>query len=115
MLRYIATLEPAASGASAASKGSGSGRTQSLDAVQAWKFAWEDVRVQRRLGVGSFGQVFLATLHETPIALKVLMDARAIAAQSSGPDSLSATASVAVATASEGALVEEVAIMAALR
>lgn len=84
--------------------------------VSSLEFKFEDVKVHRRLGAGSFGQVYLATLHETPVALKVLMDTKAIAAQSSGPKELSnVSSSGAVASASPSALLDEASLMASLR
>lgn len=53
--------------------------------VRAMKFAWSEVEVLRPLGTGSFGKVFLAKWRETPVAVKVLVDTRAVMDQMSNP------------------------------
>lgn len=100
-----------------AASGGGSGSSGALVAphVESWRFQFAEVTVERRLGGGSFGQVFLARLHESPIALKVLLDAQAIAAQSSGAVAVAVASSGDVASVSGGVLAQEVGIMASLR
>lgn len=91
-------------------------KAAALAIVSSLEFKFADITVHRRLGAGSFGQVYLATLHETPVALKVLMDTKAITAQSSGPKELSGvSSSSAVASASPNALLDEATLMASLR
>jgi serine/threonine protein kinase len=70
------------------------------DHVRTWEFGWNDVRIDHVLGVGSFGKVFLATLNEAPIAIKVLIDAQT---HTSGPSIM------------DSKLVEEAGLLAALR
>ncbi|KAL4422525.1 hypothetical protein ABPG75_008722 [Micractinium tetrahymenae] len=43
--------------------------------VQQWEVRWEDLRLDRLIGKGSFGRVYLAYLHESPVAAKLLMNA----------------------------------------
>ena len=70
------------------------------DHVRTWEFGWNDVRIDHVLGVGSFGKVFLATLNEAPIAIKVLIDAQT---HTSGPSIM------------DSKLVEEAGLLAAMR
>ena len=84
------------------------------------EFTWPQVKLIRLLGTGSFGKVFLAEVNHTQVALKVLVDAKALTAGSrpSGPQEMSTsmvTGSSALSQASQVSLVKEVSIMAALR
>lgn len=67
------------------------------------EFSWDEIHVVRSLGVGSFGKVFLAKWNETPVAVKVLLDARELSASAGGHGSgvLSHTSYVAAASPSK--------------
>jgi hypothetical protein len=53
----------------------GSGASTHLVDVRPWELRWTDFVIRRPLGAGSFGKVYLADLHNTPVAVKVLLDA----------------------------------------
>lgn len=55
----------------------GSGASAHLVDVRPWELRWTDFVIRRPLGAGSFGKVYLADLHNTPVAVKVLLDATA--------------------------------------
>ena len=79
------------------------------------EFAWPSAIIKKPLGVGSFGKVFLGELHHSEVALKLLLDAKALTIASAGPASSSMDASGTIAIASRERLVDEVAVMASLR
>ena len=62
-------VEPVAS-----RKGSGSNGRQYSGNVDAnlWSVAWKDLEIQKQIGEGSFGKVFLAKWRETTVAVKLL-------------------------------------------
>jgi alpha-tubulin suppressor-like RCC1 family protein len=60
------------------------------------EFIWNDVEVLKPLGTGSFGQVYLANINHTKMAVKVLVDADAVVAAA-------AAASVATSKHTESA------------
>lgn len=43
------------------------------DALTGWEVLWQDIRLRRRIGSGSFGRVYLAHFLATPVAVKVLI------------------------------------------
>lgn len=54
------------------------GSKASNDALAAewhdWEVAWQDLRLCKRIGSGSFGRVYLAHFLATPVAVKVLIN-----------------------------------------
>ncbi|KAL4444865.1 hypothetical protein ABPG77_003915 [Micractinium sp. CCAP 211/92] len=42
-------------------------------AVQGWEVAWGDIEVERLVGRGAFGMVYLGRWNELPVAVKILM------------------------------------------
>ena len=42
--------------------------------LQSWEVAWDDLLLQRVIGSGAFGTVYLAQFLSTPVAAKVLVD-----------------------------------------
>jgi len=105
---------------SGASLRSSSSRSSIPDHLKAVEFAWQDARVLKPLGVGSFGKVFLAELHHSPVALKLLLDAKALTEATKSPGTMglngnSMMSSGAPSMASTNALVKEVSVMAPLR
>ena len=100
---------------------SAAGRTAACavpESLKPLQFSWENVRVLKALGAGSFGKVFLGELHHAPVALKLLIDAKAVEAASVGQQSTGmrpATATQTVTVASQSKLLDEVAVMATLR
>ncbi|KAI7835872.1 hypothetical protein COHA_010220 [Chlorella ohadii] len=43
------------------------------DRLRPWELRFSDLTIERAIGQGSYGRVFLARLHETPCAVKVLL------------------------------------------
>lgn len=83
------------------------------------QFHWEDITIVKSLGVGACGKVYLARWNETPVAVKVLLDARELqnqveASSHPGTSAVLSTASY-VATANPRRMLEEIRITAALR
>ncbi|KAL4517811.1 hypothetical protein Ndes2437B_g03932 [Nannochloris sp. 'desiccata'] len=91
------------------------------DHLKALEFAWDDARILKPLGVGSFGDVYLAELHHSPVALKLLFDAKAAvtavnsASTAAGLSNNNAQPVNNPSMASTDALVKEVCVMAPLR
>lgn len=87
------------------------------------QFHWEDITIVKSLGVGACGKVYLARWNETPVAVKVLLDARELQnhIEASNHPGTSAVTSKALSTASYVAtanprrMLEEIRITAALR
>ncbi|PRW61477.1 Serine threonine- kinase CTR1 isoform B [Chlorella sorokiniana] len=56
--------------------GSGdTGNTSLSPDMQLWAVRWEQIQLERAIGRGSFGRVYLATWNATPTAVKVLISA----------------------------------------
>ncbi|KAL4457287.1 hypothetical protein ABPG75_012152 [Micractinium tetrahymenae] len=51
-----------------------SSRSSSLPDISAWEIDFEDLQMQRTIGEGSFGKVYVAKWNETLVAVKVLLD-----------------------------------------
>ena len=83
--------------------------------VQEMEFEWNDIHILRPLGTGSFGKVFLAKWRETPVAVKVLVDTRAVYDSLSGGARSMEGAATPVTTAAPDKLLEEVALTAGVR
>lgn len=87
------------------------------------QFHWEDITIVKSLGVGACGKVYLARWNETPVAVKVLLDARELqnhieASNHPGTSAVTSKALSAasyVATANPRRMLEEIRITAALR
>lgn len=47
-------------------------------AIKQWEFSWGEVEIAKWVGQGGFGTVYLGTLHEGIVAIKVLVDAKTI-------------------------------------
>jgi hypothetical protein len=92
-------------------------KRQMPSALVSMEFNYNDLIPIKKLGKGSFGQVYLAMLHETEIAVKVLVDAAEVTAQSSGPHNLRNIPSDddSIAEAPPEGLLKEAALMASLR
>lgn len=45
--------------------------------VQQWEVQWENIVLERPIGRGSFGKVYLANWNATPVAVKILINAGA--------------------------------------
>jgi hypothetical protein len=118
VLQWVSVQPQQISGASLRSSSS---KSSIPDHLKSLEFAWQDARVLKPLGTGSFGAVFLAELHHSPVAIKLLLDAKAAAAasKSSGTVGLSSndmmSGSNAPSVASTDALIKEVSVMAPLR
>lgn len=85
------TMQPRESGGSeraSSSRGllsaSVSQRRSGLVDLQPWQLKYSELKMQRPLGEGSFGKVFLATWNETLVAVKVLLSADDAASKSNG-------------------------------
>lgn len=50
--------------------------------MQQWEVQWEDLQVERAIGRGSYGRVYLASWASVPVAVKVLLGADDLAAGS---------------------------------
>lgn len=59
----------------AASSGGGLGL---LPEVQQWVVAWDKIRLERQIGRGSFGRVYLASWNATPVAGALAMSAQRV-------------------------------------
>ncbi|KAL4458293.1 hypothetical protein ABPG75_013158 [Micractinium tetrahymenae] len=87
----MATLRQQPSGATglatAASRGSSSALSRSTSAlpeeVRQWAVDWEAIQLERLIGKGSYGRVYLATWNATPVAVKVLISPDGSEAESS--------------------------------
>lgn len=51
---------------------SGSGRAALRGDVQQWEVQWHELQIERPIGQGSFGWVYLAQWHQTYVAAKIL-------------------------------------------
>lgn len=78
-LAAVATASSAAAPAAAAAGASGRAGPGSREAaadrrmMELWQVQWEELRLERMIGRGSFGFVYLAYWHETAVAAKVLI------------------------------------------
>ena len=68
--RNVASLSPSAS-SGVASVVSG---PLPVD-MQQWEVQWEQIQLERPIGRGSFGKVYLANWNATPVAVKILISA----------------------------------------
>ena len=41
--------------------------------MERWEIGWHEVKIERPLGHGSFGWVYMGTWNETAVAIKVLV------------------------------------------
>ena len=41
--------------------------------MERWEIGWHEVKIERPLGQGSFGWVYMGTWNETAVAIKVLI------------------------------------------
>lgn len=48
------------------------GRLQRIGAAQLWQVHMEEMQIQKQIGEGSFGKVYLAKWKETTVAVKIL-------------------------------------------
>ena len=55
------------------SSGGGSGAFELRTDARVWEVQWAELTVQRLLGRGSFGSVYLAEWNQVPVAVKVLI------------------------------------------
>jgi len=44
--------------------------------VQQWQVEWDAITLERAIGKGSYGNVFLASWRQTPVACKILISAK---------------------------------------
>ncbi|KAL4443368.1 hypothetical protein ABPG75_011105 [Micractinium tetrahymenae] len=84
--------------------------------AEAWEIQFQDITFERVIGTGSFGKVFLATWHSTPVACKLLLPG----SEGSGSDTDSAAATAQrVLALSDSPLMthleQEASLMAGLR
>lgn len=117
VLQWVASQPQQNSGASLRSSSS---KSSIPDHLKSLEFAWQDARLLKPLGIGSFGKVFLAGLPHSPVAIKLLLDAKSVAeasrsAAASGFSSQNMLSSNAPSVASTDALIKEVSVMAPLR
>jgi serine/threonine protein kinase len=116
-LGWIASAATVSGASQLSAKSSNSSKLSAQ--MRAWEFSWADVRIEGVLGLGSFGKVFLAQLNEATVAVKVLVDARAVAVDAVGGAhrtiSSSASGAPTVAAAPADKLLEEAALRASLR
>ncbi|KAI7838582.1 hypothetical protein COHA_007653 [Chlorella ohadii] len=61
------------SGGGVSSSSGGAGQALSPEANM-WQLQWGELEIDRQVGRGSFGTVYRARWHETPVAVKVLVD-----------------------------------------
>ncbi|KAL4450218.1 hypothetical protein ABPG77_010887 [Micractinium sp. CCAP 211/92] len=78
MLSYISSYLASCPGTNASSRstpGGGCSGSQALSPeAELWQVAWSELQVERVIGHGSFGRVYLAHWQETPCAVKVLLN-----------------------------------------
>ncbi len=59
------------------SSSGGAGQALSPEANM-WQLQWGELEIDQQVGRGSFGTVYRARWHETPVAVKVLVDRGAL-------------------------------------
>lgn len=70
---YLASQQPPVATASGPSSGGGSGGLELRTDARLWEVQWEELTIQRCIGRGSFGSVYLAEWNQVPVAVKVLI------------------------------------------
>ncbi|KAI7840638.1 hypothetical protein COHA_005659 [Chlorella ohadii] len=83
-------------------------RSSGVDAGS-WEIAFDQLRIERAVGSGSFGKVYLGSWHETTVAIKILLGGSAINNQREAEEALQASQKLI------GQLESEAGLMASLR
>lgn len=90
--------------------------------VRPWQFSFAELEIEKPIGSGSYGKVYLATWHETKVAVKILLDMEAISGGgtgSNGPATTPPTSATGSVLSLDSPVLqnlqEEAAMMASLR